>query len=132
MVSVLRGFWGGVRRWMSRYRKTLLTVGAIHESPASFGLCRLSRRGKERRLKFGSVGVGASTTRDRSFYAVRRGRSKPPPYRLVFCGTFNLSRSLRVAKDVDPYGFVETDHNLFREIPLRALPWVGFDFADNT
>ena len=41
-------------------------------------------------------------------------------------------RSLRVAKDVDPYGFAEIDHNLFREIPLRALPWVGFDFADNT
>ena len=47
-------------------------------------------------------------------------------------GTFKLNRSLRVAKDVDPYGFVETDHNLFREIPLRALPWVGFDCADNT
>ena len=43
-----------------------------------------------------------------------------------------LDRSSRVAEGVDPYGSAETDHNLFREIPLRALPWVGFDFADNT
>ena len=45
---------------------------------------------------------------------------------------FGLCRSSRVAKDVDPYGFAGIDHNLFREIPLRALPMVGFDFADNT
>ena len=43
-----------------------------------------------------------------------------------------LCRSPRVARDVDPYGFVGGVHNLFREIPLRALPMVGFDFADNT
>ena len=35
-----------------------------------------------------------------------RGVEAPPPTGLVFYGTFNLSRSLRVAKDVDPYGFV--------------------------
>jgi hypothetical protein len=26
----------------------------------------------------------------------------------------------------------ETDHNLFREIPIRALPMVGFDYENIT
>ena len=47
--------------------------------------------------------------------------------RLVWLIMFSTGR-----RGVDPYGSAETDHNLFREIPLRALPWVGFDFADNT
>jgi hypothetical protein len=54
------------------------------------------------------------------------------PYGSVVLRIIRLNRSPRVAKDVDPYGFAGIDHNLFREIPLRALPWVGFDFADNT